>query len=192
MRKFFCFLLVLGFLNQGVTAKSDDSFIIRRAYIDVIGVVPTIEEIEWYCVYNTNGYEKAIDYLVNHKNYIWEAPKETSKSLLLSDKYRTTPKSKIEKTQVYKNLCFTTGVGFEISPEKVSAARLKLVQSAMVCGDGETEIIDFMCLTLMSRTSNLEENSKLSKIIKNSKKNEEDTWLDVLDEILEFEDVNSK
>jgi hypothetical protein len=63
---------------------------------------------------------------------------------------------------------------------------------AIECGGTETEIMDYMANSLMCRSTNLEENNILSKIIKESRKNENDTWLDVLNAILEFEDVKTK
>ena len=192
VRKLIYFLLVFVFLSQGVTAKDNDSFIIRRAYLDVLGVVPTIEEIEWYCVYNTNGYTLAIDWLLTCEKHKWIIPKECSRILLLSSEYKNSPKMRIPKQQVYKNLLYVTGSEMVVSPENVKKASLKLVESAIACGNGDTEIIDYMCESMMSRSSNLEENNKLSKIVKDSSKPEKDTWMDVLREILELEDVNCK
>ena len=193
MRKLFCFLLAVGFLlTDRIIAKDNESNLIRRAYIDVIGIVPTTQEMEWYTVYNTNGYELAVDWLLRHKNYSLDMPKDYAKEYLLSTEYRALPKSRIEKTQVYKNLLFVTGSSIILTPENVQNAMLKLVQNAILCGDGETEVIDYMTDAMMGRTTNLAEINKLLKVIKDSKKNETDTYLEVLAEILELEDVNSK
>jgi hypothetical protein len=193
VRKLFCFLLAVGFLlTDRIIAKDNESNLIRRAYIDVIGIVPTTQEMEWYTVYNTNGYELAVDWLLRHKNYSLDMPKDYAKEYLLSTEYRALPKSRIEKTQVYKNLLFVTGSSIILTPENVQNAMLKLVQNAILCGDGETEVIDYMTDAMMGRTTNLAEINKLLKVIKDSKKNETDTYLEVLAEILELEDVNSK
>lgn len=179
-------------MTSKVTAKDYDSFMIRRAFIDVISVVPTLEELDWYMVYNTNGYEMAIDWLMNHKDYGCFGHVVYTKEYLMSNQYKHAKKSKIEKTQVYKNLIYVTGSKMEITPENIRSASLKLIKNVVACRSSDTDIIDYMCESLMGRTSNLEEINKLTKLVKNSKKNETQTWLDVLDEILELEDVNSK
>jgi hypothetical protein len=46
VRKLICFLLAIFFLNLKEVTDSDDPYIIRRAYIDVLGVVLTSQEIE--------------------------------------------------------------------------------------------------------------------------------------------------
>ena len=191
MRKLICFLLAL-FLNIKEVNASDNPYLIRRAYIDVLGVVPTSQEIEWYCVYNTNGYTLAIDWLLACEKHKWNIPNEYSRIFLLSSEYKNSPKMRIPKQQVYKNLLYVTGSPLVVSTENVKKASLKLVENAIACGSNETEVIDYMCDALMSRASNLKENDKLSKIVKESPKKEEDMWMDVLNEIMSLEDVNSK
>jgi hypothetical protein len=191
VRKLICFLLAL-FLNVKEVTASDNPYIIRRAYIDVLGVVPTSQEIEWYCVYNTNGYTLAIDWLLACEKHKWIIPNEYSRIFLLSSEYKNSPKMRIPKQQVYKNLLYVTGTPLVVSTENVKKASIKLVEHAIACSNGETEIIDYMCDALMSRGSNLDENNRLSKIVRESSKEEMDTWMDVLGEILELEDVNCK
>jgi hypothetical protein len=193
VRKLFCFLLALLVFNTiKVVAKDTDASLIRRAYLDTIGIVPTSQEIEWYCVYNTNGYELALDWLMNHKDYGCFSHIIYTKEFLMSNQYRNSRKVKIDKKQVYKNLLYVTGIEEELSLDSISKAQSRLIEYAIACSDGDTEIIDYMCDALMSRASNLQEANILAKIIKNSKKNELDTWKDVLNEILKFEDVNTK
>lgn len=175
-----------------VSANTKEPYLIRRAYIDVLGIVPTTQEIEWYCVYNTNGYALAIDWLLACDKHKWNIPNEYSRIFLLSSEYKNSPKMRIPKQQVYKNLLYVTGSPMEVSTENLQKASVKLVESAIACSNGETEIIDYMCDALMSRGSNLDENDKLSKLVRNSPKPEMDTWIDVLAEILELEDVNCK
>jgi hypothetical protein len=191
VRKLICFLLAL-FLNLKEVTASDDPYVIRRAYIDVLGVVPTSQEIEWYCVYNTNGYTLAIDWLMTCDKQKWIIPKEYSRIFLLSTEYKNSPKMRIPKQQVYKNLLYVTGSEMVVSPENVKKASIRLVENAIACSNGDGEIIDYMCESMMSRSSNLEEINKLSKIVRDSPKPEMDTWMDVLGEILELEDVNCK
>ncbi len=193
MRKFICFFLACSFLvTNKVNANEDESFYIKRAYLDTIEKIPTIEEIEWYLVYNTEGYKLAVDWLVQNKDYKWNIPKEYAKILLLSKDYHNLPKMLLDKLQVRKNLLYVVGMDQEPTIENVEIAKLSLIKMAIECGGTETEIMDYMANSLMCRSTNLEENNILSKIIKESRKNENDTWLDVLNAILEFEDVKTK
>ena len=193
MRKFICFFLACSLLiTNKINANEDESFFIKRAYLDTIEKIPTIEEIEWYLVYNTEGYKLAVDWLVQNKDYKWNIPKEYAKILLLSKDYHNLPKMLLDKLQVRKNLLYVVGMDQEPTIENVEIAKLSLIKMAIECGGTETEIMDYMANSLMCRSTNLEENNILSKIIKESRKNENDTWLDVLNAILEFEDVKTK
>ena len=173
-------------------AKEDESFLIKRAYLDTIGLIPTPQEIEWYTVYNRNGYKLAVEWLMRNPRYDWNIPRPYAKILLLSKEYRELPKVEIPKEQVLVNLLFVTGKSLTLTDENVKDARLTLINNAILCSDGETEIIDYMCNSLMCRGSNLIEINKLTKIFKESNKPELEAWMDVLDEILELEDVNTK
>ena len=193
MRKFICFFLACSFLIiNKINANEDESFLIKRAYLDTIEKIPTQSEIEWYLVYNKNGYELAVDWLIMNKNYKWNIPKEYAKILLLSKDYLHLPKMKLNQLQIRKNLLYVVGMNQEPTVENVEIAKLSLVKMAIESGGSETEIMDYMANSLMCRSTNLEENNSLSKIIRESSKNENDTWLEVLNAILEFEDVKTK
>jgi hypothetical protein len=175
-----------------INAGEDSSFIIKRAYLDVIQKIPTREEIEWYIVYNKNGYQLAVDWLVNNKQYKWNIPKEYAKILLLSNDYQQLPKVPLDRKQVRKNLLYVVGMDQEPTIENVETAKLSLIKMAIESGGSESEIMDYMANSLMCRNTNLEESNILSKIFKESSKSEEATWLDILNAILEFEDVKTK
>lgn len=193
MKKFICFFLACSlFLTNKINANEDGSFIIKRAFLDTIEKIPTQAEIEWYLVYNKNGYELAVDWLITNKNYKWNIPKEYAKILLLSKEYHHLPKMLLNQLQIRKNLLYVVGMNEIPTIENVEIAKLSLVKMAIECGGTETEVMDYMANSLMCRATNLEENNILSKIIKESSKSENDTWLDVLNTILEFEDVRTK
>ncbi len=193
MRKFICFLLACSLLLVNkINAGEDSSFLIKRAYLDVIQKIPTPEEIEWYLVYNKNGYELAVDWLITNKSYKWNIPKEYAKILLLSNDYQHLPKIPLDRNQIRKNLLYVVGMDEEPTIENVEIAKLSLIKMAIESGGSESEIMDYMANSLMCRNTNLEENNILGKIIRESSKNENDTWIDVLNTILEFEDVKTK
>jgi hypothetical protein len=175
-----------------INAGEDSSFLIKRAYLDVIQKIPTPEEIEWYLVYNKNGYELAVDWLITNKSYKWNIPKEYAKILLLSNDYQHLPKIPLDRNQIRKNLLYVVGMDEEPTIENVEIAKLSLIKMAIESGGSESEIMDYMANSLMCRNTNLEENNILGKIIRESSKNENDTWIDVLNTILEFEDVKTK
>jgi len=168
------------------------SFLIKRAFLDTIEKIPTREEIEWYLVYNKNGYSMAIDWLLNNKQYKWNISKEYAKILLLSKEYQHLPKMKLNQLQLRKNLLYVVGMNEEPTIENVEIAKLSLIKMAIESGGTESEIIDYMANSLMCRNTNLTESNILGKIIRESSKDENGTWLDVLNTILEFEDVKTK
>jgi hypothetical protein len=176
-------------------ANDNTSTLIRKAYIDAIGVPPTIEEIDWYLVYNKDrSYELAVDYVINNPKCKWNISKELAKLLLLSKDYKEQAKVQLLPEQIIKNLFYITGIDMNLSytEENKKIASCRLIQNAILCSDGETETIDYLANSLMSRGTNLEEINYLTKLIKNSTKSEEETWYNVLMEIMKFPEVNTK
>ena len=196
MRKLFFLVLSLVVLSTSVMLGNDNtSTLIRKAYIDVIGVPPTIEEIDWYIVYNKGrSYELAVDYVINNSKCKWNIPKELAKLLLLSKDYKEQAKVQLLPEQIIKNLFYITGMDVNLSytEENKKIASCRLIQNAILCSDGDTETIDYLANSLMSRGTNLEEINYLTKLIKNSTKSEEETWYLVLMEIMKFPEVNTK
>lgn len=195
MRKLFFLALAFLFLITGkITAKEDNSFLIRRVYLDVIGVVPTIEEIDWYLVYNTNGYVMAVDFVLQNKNCKWNIPKNLAKMLLLSNDYKIQKKRPLLREEIARNLFYVVGMNMNnpATEENIKIASLKLIDQAIASSNTETDIIDYMSNCLMSRSTNLVESNIIEKLIKDSVKSEKDTWLDVLNVILNLEDVKTK
>ena len=196
MRKlsFLVMSLVIIF-TSGVLANDNTSTLIRKAYIDVIGVPPTIEEIDWYLVYNKDrSYELAVDYVINNPKCKWNISRELAKLLLLSKDYKDQPKASLLPEQIIKNLFYVTGMDVNLSytEENKKIACYKLIQHAILCSDGETETIDYLANSLMSRGTNLEEINYLTKLFKSSSKNEDEAWLDVLQAMMKFPEVNTK
>lgn len=183
--------MVVLALASKLQAK-DESFLIRRAYIDTIGVVPTIEEIEWYCTYNTNkSYEVAVHYLINHPKCKINTPRRLLKLLLLSSDYKNRDKMPMIREQIIKNLFYVVGMGdvSDYSDNIYKTACYKLIDSALNYGDDPADAIDYMANCLMSRSTHLKEINDLIKIYKDSNKPERDALFDVLSVLLTFEDV---
>lgn len=195
MRKTFFLVMALIMLNVSGMFANDSSSLIRRAYIDVLGVPPTVVEMDWLLVYNKGkSYEIAVDYLVNNPRSKWNIPKYLAKMLLLSKNYKEQPKIPLLPEQIYKNVFYLAGLDTNLSytEENIKSAFYKLINIAIVFCDGETDTIDYLATCMMGRTTNLDEINQLSKIIKNSNKSEKDTWYDVLQEMMNFPDVITK
>lgn len=188
------FFLVVALFTLVPNAFSDDSLIIRRAYLDTIGVVPTVHEIEWYCIYNKNSYETAIDWLINqHPNYKWNIPKDQAKLFLMSDTYKEQPKRQLSQEDVNKILLYVSGYkDSPVTEENIKKASIQLIKNALNPDLQNYDPLDYIANCLMSRSTNITEANLISQILKQSNKSELDTWLCVLNELLKFEDVATK
>lgn len=186
------FFLVIGIASFVNISLADDSYLIRRAYIDILGIVPTIPEIEWYCVYNKNGYELAVKWLID--NSILKLTKDQAKTKFLSDVYKKQDKRKLSKEELDKILIYVSGLKDKpVTPENVNLACIKIIKDAL---NPELEIgpMDYMSNILMCRSLKINEENELNKILKEALKtnNELDSWIIVLNNILNLEDVKSK
>lgn len=199
MGKAACILGAVVFLSLGEVlpnSQKDDSYMIRRAYLDVLGVVPTIEETEWYCVYNTNGYFLAVDWLSNHPDYLaknYSNPKDLSE-LLLSSAYKNAVKIALSDKKRKEIVFYISGHKYSVDDNKYREAKLAMIAAAKMCASGDLDVLDYMASQLMSRTTNVAEANDLLKKLKHnlSMYSEEDAWLATVDYLLEFEDVRSK
>jgi hypothetical protein len=192
VKKLLCFLLSINLILNCTSLAIDESFLIRRAYLELRNHVPTANEIEWYCVYNTNGYELAVEWLVDNNTNWRDVPKEYIKVILNSKEFKERKKNVLSEYDVLKNLFYITGTKGEINNSNIRKASLMLVKWALDVSNSETEAIDYICTSLMSRNSNLEEINILNKMLRNSSKSEEETWLNIVNTILNFEDVRTK
>jgi hypothetical protein len=197
MRKLF--FLVLSFLmisSNMLTAVEDDSFLIRRMYLDVLGRVPTTEEIDWYCVYNKNGYTIAVDWALSiSDNKMRHYPKHEAKEILLSVEYKNYKKVPLSKEQIQKNIMFSVGDGdLPVSEDNFKKSSVKLINFALASSDSETDVIDYIANKLMARSTNIDEANYLFRYFKDKQKtlSEKEAWLSVLDQILLLSDVRMK
>jgi hypothetical protein len=167
--------------------------LIRRAYIDISGHVPTIEEIDWYCVYNqNNSYELAVDTLLSRSWILWKQPKHQIKRMLMSEGYKNQDPVPVD---MKLQLIYIVGMGdVAATPENVERAKKKLIEFAIMSSNNSDEIIDYMCNALMSRSSNLKEANMLSsKFTQTSRVVGDDAaWMLILNDILQLDDVKTK
>lgn len=184
------FQLIFGGITSGSNAEQlQDIKLIRRAYIDVCGLVPTIKEMDWFIVYNRDGYVLAVDYLL--KTY----PTALDKEYLLSNEYKTQPSSKLSQATLTKVLFYVTGMSrIAVTEDSILQAKKRLVKDALECTDNEGDAIDYICETLMSRVSNIQENNALLHSFKAlcAIGEEQQAWVWLVDEILKLPDVCHK
>ncbi len=184
---------MLSNLNT-LVASNDTSFFIKRAYLDTIGIIPSTEEIEWYCVYNSgDSYKLAVETLVKHPKFSWNMSIAQAKEILLSEHYKHSAKRTLTKEQVTKNLFYVVGISLDtkINNDSIQLSKNKLIQNALKYADSDIpEAIDYMANCLMCRNTNVKEINELLKIYR-SIKTEKEALLTVLDAILELEDVNT-
>jgi hypothetical protein len=176
--------LFLAFVTAGdlkTEVSYDESYLIRRAYLDILGVVPTMEEISWYCEYNTDSYRVAVDWLVakaheDAKTRIW----------LLSKEYREKVREPLDSKQLEKNICYLSGVEYKDDPEYLRGVKHLFVNLAKKIDDSDLAAIDVICSQLMSRVTRVAEANMLLRVLR------EEGWDATLEKILKLEDVCNK
>lgn len=195
MRAFLFLVLVLQMMFEGVMLGSNqlqlqEIKLIRRAYLDVGGVVPTTEEVEWYVVYNDHGYEMAVEHLFNKHDT------KLIREYVLSDAYKQQQPRRLDDVELHKSLLFVVGMldGDEITSASIHQAKQRLIDQALLCCDNADDVMDYICNVLMSRCSNAQENNMLSHKFKQAcdEMEESQAWMIMIEEIMNMPDVRYK
>lgn len=179
--------LPLSFGEEG-NNKVKESQLIRRVYLDVLNVPPSIKELEWYEVYNTNGYVLAVEYVLNNKsNVLIPSFKKILKEFLLSQEYKLKEFTPLSLEQ--RDIIIKYQSGIWTSEEE---ANKKLVLDAIISNEpGVMDPIDYLAECLMGRDTSAEEATLLNKILKRYP-SEEEGYLMVLEELKTFKDFYTK
>ena len=154
---------------------------IRKLFLDIRGVPPSIKELEWYTSYALRGYETALDDLLNVKEkndrifYL--------KEYYLSKEYREQPSAKIEKSTLEKIIFWQSG----IREGPIFKAKRKMVSDSLAIESDGGDAIDYIAENLMGRITNLEEANLLLNIRKKYPSDEEGL-LAVIEAVLTFKD----
>jgi hypothetical protein len=194
MRALLFLVLVLQMLFGGImmahVGQAQEIRLIRRAYLDVTGVLPTPEEMDWLVVYNTDGYNKAVEHLTT-KYRTGFTPE-----YLLSGAYTTTPAHEIPVDTLRRSVLYLVGIKASVQPseQEYTQGKQRLIHQALLCTSSVDDAIDYMCNLLMSRVSNTQENNMLARKFKDvvALSNEQRAWTCVLEEILKLPDVCTK
>lgn len=199
MKRTICILLLFLLLSLSDLFPGDykdDAYIIRRAYIDVLGIVPTIDELEWYCVYNKDGYDIAVEWLIARPDAKLKdvTDKEELRLALVSEKYKKEASAPVTRKKLEEIICYLAGVKGKPSLELVFMAKLQFIANARAAQDGDLDAIDRMALQLMSRVTSVDEANHLLRILRCGLEtvSEEKAWLNTLEQLMTFEDVTHK
>jgi hypothetical protein len=172
-------LLVLA--EKVLAGDNKESQLIRRAYLDILGVLPTAEELAWYCEYNTDGYRVAVDWLVKRAS----ADNKTRR-LLLSKEYRSRGPEEIKRKDLDRSIFYLSGLEYHEGAFELKQAKSTFIELAKKEADADLDVIDYMCNQLMSRVTGVyEANTLLGVLRKNG-------WDDTLEAILDLYDVKHK
>lgn len=164
------------------TCLGDDSRLIRRAFLDILGAPPTIEEIEWYTTYNTNdGYKLAVDWLLTRVNHIELQEK------FLSAEYKTAEQTPLPDKLLSKIIRYQAGAPFVSDDQAI----IQLAKLGIKTEQTPTDTIDMFALCLMARVTHVEEINLLMKVFK-SYKNELDGYCEVIRLMKDFKDFKNK
>ncbi len=166
---------------------------IRRAYLDVLGLLPTPEEVDWYVVYNKDGYNLAVEFLVK------KAPAaEWTKVRLTSPEYLEASARVIDRGTLEKNIVYLAGLWpgeAEFTESLIAEGTDKFIKNALLASDeNASNAIDYMINLMTCRPSTADEENELFQIFnKVSMKDDElSAWKTVILHILEMPDCKLK
>jgi hypothetical protein len=187
----------LSLLLSGIAPAANDDALhreirkIRRAYLDVIELLPTPEEIDWYVVYNQTGYPLAVDFLIRK-----DAQKQWSPERLSTTEYTEAPEQIIERSILEKNVVYLAGLWTGEMDEAVrEAGTEKFINNALLATDERpSNAIDYMINLLTCRPSTAAEENEFMQIFNkvSMKGDDMSAWKTVLLHILEMHDCKYK
>jgi hypothetical protein len=188
-------LLCIWLCNQAAYCATDalhrEIRKIRRAYLDVCELLPTPEEVDWYVVYNKNGYPLAVDYLtLKFPGEPW------TKEKLVSTEYLEAPEEPVARPVLDKNVVYLAGLGTgEMTDELREAGVEKFIKNALLASDEKaSNAIDYMINQLTCRPSSAAEETEFLDIFNkvSLKEDEMSAWKTVLLHLLEMHDCKFK
>ena len=185
--------LILTFLLANLNATSSqirETSLIRRLYLDLLNVPPTPHELDWLLIYHpNNSFETAVCWILSKPElFSAESDKEACEQYLLSDVYKNKAKQKLTPETLKRIIEYQ--IGYNIVGIKDPETML-IEMSIGWGGEDIIEVIDYMCICLMSRSTNIDEANKLIKIFKNQP-HQFLGYKAVLIEIKTFEDFLTK
>lgn len=190
-----CFFLLCLMLSATLSASAEEPFqreirLIRRAFLDVTELLPSPEEMDWYVVYNRNGYALAAEYLAKKSQGKW------SQEQLLSPAYREAPERLVPKEILEKNVVYLAGLWRgEMAPGLFEAGSAKFIKDALeIASENPSNAIDWMVSSMTCRPASADEENELFAIFNkvSLKATEREALETVLLHILELRDCKYK
>ena len=190
-----CLFLLCLMLFSVASGSGEEPFqreirLIRRAFLDVTELLPSPEEMDWYVVYNRNGYPLAAEYLAQKSRGEW------SRDHLLSSTYREAPDQLVPKEILEKNVVYLAGLWRgEMSPALFEVGSTKFIKDALeIASENPSNAIDWMVSSMTCRPASAEEENELFAIFNkvSIKATEMEALKTVLLHILELRDCKYK
>jgi len=191
MKKVFVIAVLFFLLQIPISCNEPPSLLkegqlIRRAYLDVWGVPPTIEELNWYLTYNRNSYETAVLDLIS-KEYSSARIKELAKNFLLSNEYKT----QLQKSLTMEEMSVIIRYQGGDLTSTLKDADKRLVANSILNKENGYDPVDYLAGLLMARSTSAGEETFLSKIIKKYP-SEEEGYFAALQVMKTFKDFTHK
>lgn len=159
-----------------------ESHLIRRLYLELLDCPPTPGELEWLLVYTVEPYVSAVNWIL-YKNEKYN--NESFRTYLLSSCYKEKPLNELSSKKIDYIIQYQIGKR-HLSVEEASRVFVEL--AIKLKGSNVLDVIDYMCVCLMARETNVKEaNILLAEFRTHS--NEIDGYIAVLERIKRFEDV---
>ena len=175
-------LTVITYLSVCYTSLGDDSRIIRRLYLDTIGMPPTIEELDWYSTYNkVKGYEMAVDWVLTKTGDVG------FRKFYLSEIYKTRPQSEIPQTILDSIIKYQVGKLYLTDEQAID----ELIKLGDLQFSTPLDIIDYFSVNMMARVTHIDEANLLLRVFR-SFKNEKEGYREVISLMKDFRDYRYK
>lgn len=177
------FICILASLLLGVSASEPsikEGQLIRRVYLDFLGIPPTPKELNWYLIYNKPDPFKRVVNDIVHGN-------ECLKNFLLSSEYKNRVQMPLSPLTLDLIVKYQSGM----IKNSLGEADKRLVVISLKEAEDDLNPLDFMSECLMGRATTAQEETELQKIIKKYP-TEEEGYLEALKKIKTFPDFLNK
>jgi hypothetical protein len=159
--------------------------LIRRVYLDLLGVPPSSKELNWYLMYNSDPYQIAVNTIV--PTNITPTLRSFIFSTVLSEAYKKQIQTPLEPRILELIVKYQCGM-LEASTEE---ANKKLVEISLKAIEDDLNPLDYMAENLLGRITTAQEETELLKIIKKYP-SEQEGYLEALKKMKSFPDFLNK
>jgi hypothetical protein len=163
-------LLILCLILAGTSVvRSQDDVrrdirLIRRAFLDVTGLLPTESEIDWFVVYERTGYPAAVEYLIKN-----DKSRKFTREMLLSEEYLRQEERPLDRAELQRNVLYLAGMlngdETQLSEELFQEGARKFIADCLEWTDSRVgDAISLMVMSLTCRPCTAEEETNLVRI----------------------------